>query len=85
MAEKKNFEKELKALEAAVEKLEKGDLPLEESIRYFEDGVKSAKECRRLLESVRTRVEVLLRDSQGGLKIETPEADDIENGQKAEE
>ena len=70
MLEKENFEKELKDLEKAVEKLEKGELPLEEAIKCFEDGVKSANNCRRLLGSVQTRVEQLLGDGQGGFKVE---------------
>jgi len=70
MEEKKNFEKELKGLEEAVEKLEKGELPLEEAIKCFENGLESANSCRRLLESVNTRVELLLQDGQNRLKTE---------------
>lgn len=71
MAEKKeSFEAALRALEQAVERLESGELPLEESLVCFEQGVKSAARCRQLLKAVETRVELLLKDRDGGLAVE---------------
>lgn len=67
MAEKESFEAALRALEEAVERLEGGELSLEESLVCFEQGVKSATVCRQLLQSVETRVEQLLRERDGSL------------------
>ena len=51
MAEKKKkeptFEETLKQLEAVVERLEEGNLPLAEALRLFEKGLKASNLCRR--------------------------------------
>ncbi len=60
------FEEALKALEKIVQELEREDLPLEEALARFEEGVRLARDCRRLLEEAERRVEVLLRDEEGG-------------------
>jgi exodeoxyribonuclease VII small subunit len=67
---KESFETSLHALEAVVERLESGDLTLEESLACFEQGVKSAARCRRLLRDVELKVELLLKDRDGGLTVE---------------
>ncbi len=56
-----DFEKSLQELEQLVERLEVGDLPLEESLRTFERGVALTRECQLALQSARARVEILLR------------------------
>lgn len=70
MAEKESFEAALRALEEAVDQLEGGDLPLEESLACFERGVKNAMLCRQLLQAVETRVDRLLKDRDGALSVE---------------
>ena len=74
MAEKKkskeSFETSLYVLEGVVERLESGDLTLEESLECFEQGVKSAARCRKLLKEVELKVELLLKDRDGGLNLE---------------
>jgi len=70
MAEKKSFEEALQILEEAVALLESGDLSLEESLSCFERGVSSAAHCRKRLKQVETKVELLLRDSKGTLRLE---------------
>lgn len=74
MAEKKkskeSFEVSLHSLEEVVERLESGDLTLEESLECFEQGVKSAARCRKLLRDVELKVELLLKDRDGGLVVE---------------
>jgi exodeoxyribonuclease VII small subunit len=61
----KNFEASLAALEKIVRELERGDLPLEESLKLFEQGVKLSRECQERLNQAERRVEVLLRDGEG--------------------
>jgi exodeoxyribonuclease VII small subunit len=48
-----------------VRELERGDLPLEESLKLFEQGVKLSRECQERLNQAERRVEVLLRDTEG--------------------
>ena len=60
-----SFEASLAALEKIVRDLERGDLPLEESLRLFENGVKLSRECQERLNQAERRIEVLLRDSEG--------------------
>ncbi|BCR05753.1 exodeoxyribonuclease 7 small subunit [Desulfuromonas versatilis] len=67
MEEKTSFEAALSALEESVERLESGELSLEQSLACFEQGVQSAARCRKLLKAVETRVEVLLQDRDGNL------------------
>jgi exodeoxyribonuclease VII small subunit len=64
------FEDQLKGLEGIVDKLEKGDLPLEESIKLFEEGVKLSEACKQELEAAEGRVEVLLKQKNGTMKAE---------------
>lgn len=55
------FEAGLEELENIVRQLEKGDLPLEQSLALFESGMRLSAECRRQLENAETRVEILMR------------------------
>jgi exodeoxyribonuclease VII small subunit len=59
------FETQLAALEKVVRELERGDLPLEESLKLFEDGVRLSRECQERLNQAERRIEVLLRDGEG--------------------
>jgi len=69
MAKAQTFEQALKTLEDAVARLERGQLPLDEALACFEEGVKSASRCRELLRDVESRVEVLLKDTAGNLQV----------------
>lgn len=55
------FEQALDELERLVEKLEHGDLPLEEALRNFERGVELTRRCQSALKAAQQRVEILLR------------------------
>ncbi|OGR34932.1 MAG: exodeoxyribonuclease VII small subunit [Desulfuromonadales bacterium GWD2_61_12] len=70
MPVKTSFEETLRQLETAVERLESGELKLDEALNCFEQGVKSANLCRKQLESVAARVEVLLAAKDGTLRTE---------------
>src|SRR4051812_11818123 len=63
--QKRTFEASLSSLEQIVKELERGDLPLEESLKLFEEGVKLSRECQERLNQAERRIEVLLRDSEG--------------------
>jgi exodeoxyribonuclease VII small subunit len=60
------FEDALARLEAIVVEMESGQLSLEDSMSRFEEGTKLANHCGTLLEATEKKVEVLLRDSEGG-------------------
>jgi len=61
-----DFEQSLAELEATVERLERGDLPLEEALKQFERGVQLARSCESSLKQAEQKVEILLQ--------KTPEA-----------
>lgn len=61
-----DFEKRLKRLEDIVEKMEAGDLSLDDSMKLFEEGVKLSRECQSQLSQAEQKVKVLLSvDSEG--------------------
>lgn len=55
------FEASLEELERVVKQLEKGDLPLEQSLALFETGMKLSAGCKRQLEEAESRVEILMK------------------------
>jgi exodeoxyribonuclease VII small subunit len=67
----KNFEASLKELEQIVKQLEEGDLPLEESLKLFENGVKLSRECRERLTNAERRIEVLMKEADGSINVES--------------
>jgi len=54
------FEEAVAALEEAVRKLEAGDVPLEEAMRLFQDGVRLSRRCAALLDEAERKMELLL-------------------------
>ncbi len=54
-----NFEQSLKQLESLVERLEQGQLPLQESINLFQQGIHAAKQCHTYLNEAQQVVEQL--------------------------
>jgi len=59
------FEEALHALEERVRKLEGGDVPLEQSLQLFEQGVELARTCHEQLEAAEQRVASLVRGPEG--------------------
>jgi exodeoxyribonuclease VII small subunit len=62
------FEESLKKLETIVEQLEKGDLPLEESLKLFEQGVDLSAVCKKELDEAEGKVQMLIKQRDGSLK-----------------
>ncbi len=67
------FEECLQKLESIVDQLEKGNLPLEQALKLFEQGVELSNNCRKELEEAEGRVEILLKQN-GKLQAEPFEA-----------
>ena len=65
-----------------VKELEKGDLPLEQSLQLFENGMRLSADCKRQLEEAETRVEILMK--KGAEVVAVPfNADKSSNPDKA--
>ena len=80
------FEKHLAQLETVVERLERGDLALDESVRLFEEGMKLSHACKEELEQAEGRIQVLV-ETKGG-KMQTAELeveDDLEGESEDDE
>jgi exodeoxyribonuclease VII small subunit len=67
MSKKKSeqFEDALKRLQTIVEKLERGDLSLEQAMESFTEGMQLVQLCHQKLEEAEKKVEVLVKDQQG--------------------
>lgn len=64
-----DFEKKLHRLEDIVQKMEKGDLSLEESLKLFEEGVKLSRECHVRLTEAESKIKVLLSVDENGKAV----------------
>jgi len=67
----KGFEEALKELEEIVNRLERGDLSLEEALKLFEEGVKLSRYCHKKLDEAQKKVEILLKNESGQM-MHTP-------------
>ena len=67
MSKKKSeqFEDAMKRLQTIVEKLERGDLPLEQAMESFTEGIQLVQLCHRKLEEAEKKVQLLVKDQQG--------------------
>jgi exodeoxyribonuclease VII small subunit len=69
LADTPDFERALSELESLVERLERGDLPLEEALKTFERGVELTRHCQTSLKAAQQKVEILLkRSGQSGIE-----------------
>lgn len=75
-----DFEKKLKRLEDIVEKMESGDLSLDDSMKLFEEGVKLSRDCQSQLTVVEERVKVLLSIGPDGKPV-TRNLDELQEGE----
>jgi exodeoxyribonuclease VII small subunit len=65
-----SFEEAMKRIDEIVADLEKGDLPLEDSLSRFEEAVKLARICHRRLDQAEKRVSKLVGSPEGGFNLE---------------
>ncbi len=63
------FEDKLTALEVVVERLERGELTLEDSVRLFEEGVHLSNACKLELEKAEGRIQILVESQGGGVQV----------------
>jgi exodeoxyribonuclease VII small subunit len=84
-AKEQGFETALGRLEGIVRSLEEGDLPLEESLRLFEEGVALTRQCAARLDEAQRRVEILMRGQDGSVQLRPFEPDAGEGAGPGEE
>lgn len=60
-----SFEAALDRLEELVRSLEDGDLPLDDALKAFEEGVRLSRFCHGRLQAAESRIEILLQDPDG--------------------
>jgi exodeoxyribonuclease VII small subunit len=70
MADNIKFEDALSELESIVEKLERGELSLEESLAAFEEGIRLSRICSKQLDEAERKIEILIKGDDGQLQIE---------------
>ncbi len=63
------FEKAFDHLEKIVHRLENEELPLDESLQLFEEGIRLSRFCNQKLEEVEKKIELILSDAKGQPKI----------------
>jgi exodeoxyribonuclease VII small subunit len=80
-----SFEEQLTALEIVVERLERGELTLDESVRLFEEGVKLSQACKKELEAAEGRIQVLVETGSGGVRVAELEVEDSVDEDEDEE
>jgi len=68
----KSFEERLERLEILNEKIDEGNLPLEEAVALFEEGIALARGLEKELAKVERKVEILVDDPQAGEEDEKP-------------
>jgi exodeoxyribonuclease VII small subunit len=71
------FEKAFQQLEKIVQRLESEELPLDESLGLFEEGIRLSRFCHQRLEEVEKKIETILADAKGQPVTEEFEADEL--------
>ncbi|HEV8659548.1 MAG TPA: exodeoxyribonuclease VII small subunit [Thermoanaerobaculia bacterium] len=79
------FEKAFKELETIVQRLESEELPLDESLRLFEQGINLSRFCHQRLEEVEKKIELILADAKGQPRTEPFEIEEDLDETQAED
>jgi exodeoxyribonuclease VII small subunit len=82
-----SFEEQLTALEGVVERLERGELTLDESVSLFEEGVRLSTACKKDLDAAEGRIQALTEGGSGevrDLELTMLEEGDFEEGEDEE-
>ena len=72
------FQDALARLETIVDELEKGDLPLNDSLKIFEEGIKLSKTCLKILDDSERKVEILVQETGGKKRLQAFSVDEEE-------
>ncbi len=77
-AKKETFEEALGRLEEIAEQLENGNMPLDEAVKRYEEGVRAYRYCSSLLKHVERKIEVLTQEGDMLKAEEAPDLDPVE-------
>ena len=72
-----DFEKAFQQLEKIVQRLESEELPLDESLQLFEEGIRLSRFCNQKLEEVEKKIELILADAKGQPRVEAFEEEEL--------
>lgn len=64
-SENKTFEQNMQRLEQIVRAMERGDVPLEESLKLFQEGTELVRSCGKLLDDAELQVKKVMTDAAG--------------------
>ena len=67
--DQQSFESALKRLEEIVHELEHGEVPLDENIKMFQEGIKIAKLCKDKLKNAENEIQKLVKDNEGEFQL----------------
>ena len=81
----KSFEKSIERLEEIVDKMESGDLALDEAMSFYEEGIKLSRFCYAKLSEAEKKIEKLVKKEgkSGQEELTTEELDLFKNGSEA--
>ncbi|HEX7150094.1 MAG TPA: exodeoxyribonuclease VII small subunit [Thermoanaerobaculia bacterium] len=79
------FEKSFQQLEKIVQRLEGEELPLDESLQLFEEGIRLSRFCHQRLEEVEKKIELILADAKGEPRTEPFESEELDGDGEADE
>ena len=80
--EKKSFEERLERLEELGDEIRKSDIPLDDAIKAFEEGIKLARTLEKDLEKVESRIEVLMNGTEADAgSTQSPELGLFDDGE----
>src|SRR5436190_7315800 len=80
-----DFEKAFQQLEKIVQRLESEELPLDESLQLFEEGIRLSRFCNQKLEEVEKKIELILADAKGQPRVEPFESEETAEEDAASE
>lgn len=78
-----SFEEDLSAVEDAIRKLERGDIPLEDSIDLYAGAMRHLARCHQVLDRAEKRLEIVRRAAEGGLEAVPAELNEGDGGVQA--
>jgi len=79
-----SFEQAIEQLEQLIEKIESGEVGLEESLKHYEQGTELIKRCRSILDSAEQRISELTESESGQLQVEQTSDDTSSSNETAE-
>ena len=82
MAAEMKFEEALKKLEKIVGDLENGNIPLEEALEKYQEGIRLSGVCQKKLEAAKKKVEILLKAEDGSLELKPFDEKSVDEEEK---